>query len=65
MIVKKKVTEQSKERPSVSVTFVSPTESEQERLSMFYEGSDGGSVLNIKPLPIFRKPHKAAPTQSA
>ena len=41
MIVKKKVTGQSKERPSVSVTFVSPTESEQERLSLFYEGPDG------------------------
>ncbi|WP_207662758.1 hypothetical protein [Dorea longicatena] len=38
MIVKKKVTEQSKERPSVSVTFVSPTESEQERLPLFYGG---------------------------
>ena len=46
MIVKKKVTGQSKERPSVSVAFVSPTESEQERVPKFYGGPDSRRFMH-------------------
>ena len=37
--------------------------SEQEGLPIFYEGHE--TIFYIKPLPIFRKPHKAAPVRNA